>query len=116
MKFLVRVAGAALGFWIATRLVHGVRAEGWAPLLVGGLLLGLVNAVLRPVLVLLTLPLTIVSLGIFLIVLNGLMVWLVGAAVHGLHIHGLWPAILTSLIISLCSFVVGLATGAARRG
>jgi putative membrane protein len=104
MHFLIRVLAAALGFWIATRLVHGVHVHGLGALLLAGLVLGVLNALVRPVITLLTLPLTIVTLGLFLFVVNGLTVWMVAFFIREVHIAGLWPAILTSVIISLTSW------------
>ena len=107
IKFLARIVAAALGFWIASRIIPGVRVGGVPSLLVAGLLLGVINALVRPILVLLTLPLTILTLGLFLFVVNGLTVWLVTAVVHGVHIHGLWAAILTAVVISVISWLAG---------
>jgi putative membrane protein len=111
MRFVLRVLAAALGFWIASRLVHGVHVHGVTSLLLAGLLLGVFNALIRPILTLLTLPLTILTLGLFLFVVNGLTVWLVTVFIHGVRIGGLWPAILTAVIISLTSWVAGLMLG-----
>jgi putative membrane protein len=112
MRFILRALAAALGFWIASRLVHGVHVRGIAALLWAGLVLGLLNALVRPVLTILTLPLTILTLGLFLLVVNGLTVWLVTAFIRDVRIAGLWPAILTSVIISLTSWAATLALGA----
>lgn len=105
MRFVFRALAAALGFWIASRLVHGVHVRGLEDLLLAGLVLGVLNALVRPVLTILTLPLTILTLGLFLLVVNGVTVWLVTVFIHGVRIAGLWPAILTSVIISLTSWV-----------
>jgi putative membrane protein len=115
MRFILRVLAAALGFWIASRIVHGVHVHGLASLLLAGLLLGIFNALVRPILTLLTLPLTIITLGLFLFVVNGLTVWLVTVFIHGVSIGGLWPAILTSVIISLTSWVANLVLGERER-
>jgi putative membrane protein len=106
-RFLIRAVAAALGFWIASKILHGVRVDGVESLLLAGLLLGIVNALVRPVLVLLTLPLTIITLGLFLLVVNGITVWIVTLFIHGVRIHGPLHTILTALIISLTSWVVG---------
>jgi putative membrane protein len=105
MRFLLRALAAALGFWIASKVVHGVHVHGLMGLVLAGLLLGLLNGLVRPVLVILTLPFTILTLGLFLFVVNGLTVWLVTVFIHDVHIAGLWPAILTALIISLVSWL-----------
>jgi putative membrane protein len=77
----------------------------WAAL-VTALLLGIVNAIIRPVLVLLTLPLTLVTLGLFLLVINGLMLWLVSALVSGFHVSGFWGAVFGSILISIVSWLL----------
>ena len=106
-RFIIRALAAALGFWIASKVLHGVRVDGLTSLLLAGLLLGIVNALVRPVLVILTLPLTILTLGLFLLVVNGITVWIVTLFIHGVHIHGAVHTILTALIISITSGVVG---------
>ena len=107
IKFLIRALAAVLGFWIASKVLHGVRVTGIESLLFAGLLLGVVNALVRPVLVILTLPLTILTLGLFLLVINAITVWIVTRFIHGVHIHGTLNFILTALIISITSWVVG---------
>jgi len=76
------------------------------PALVGGLLLGLVNAVVRPVLIILTLPITLITLGLFLLVLNGFCFWLVASIVKGFYVSGFWSACLGALIVSIVSWVM----------
>ncbi len=119
MQFLIRALSAALGFYVATRLVHGIYVDGLGSLLLAGLLLGLLNALVRPFLVLITLPLSILTLGLFLFVLNGLIVWSVTIFLHGVHIVGLFPAILTAVTISLVSWlangILGALDGGPRR-
>ena len=114
-KFLVRGAAAAVGFWIASRIIPGVHVGGALSLLIAGLLLGVINALVRPILVLLTLPLTILTLGLFLFVVNGLTVWLVTALVHGVHIHGFWHAVLTAIVISVISWLAGGLIGDGKK-
>jgi putative membrane protein len=106
-RFIVHALAAALGFWIASKILHGVHVTGWESLLLAGLLLGVVNALVRPVLVILTLPLTILTLGLFLLVVNGVTVWIVTLFIHGVRIQGPGQAILTALIISVTSWIVG---------
>src|SRR6266508_4261462 len=87
-------------------VVPGIRLDGVLPAVAAGLLLGLVNAVVRPVLLILTLPITLVTLGLFLFVLNGLCLWLVASVVKGFHVAGFWPAVLGALCVSVVSWVV----------
>jgi putative membrane protein len=83
-----------------------IRVDGFLAALVAAFLLGVVNAVIRPVLVLLTLPLTLVTLGLFLLVINGLMLWLVSALVRGFQVSGFWGAVLGSILISIVSWIL----------
>jgi putative membrane protein len=108
MRFILRALAAALGFWIASRLIPGVHIHGLADLLLAGLLLGVLNALVRPILTILTFPLTILTLGLFLFVVNGITVWLVTVFIHGVRIPGLWTAILASIVISLTSWVANM--------
>jgi putative membrane protein len=113
MKLLLRVLLNATGLWVATVIIPGVAATGWEALLVAALLLGLVNALVRPVLVLLTLPITFVTLGLFLVVINACMLLLVAWVVPGFSIAGLlWSGLLAALWMSL----FGLCTQWAVKG
>jgi putative membrane protein len=106
MGFLLRVVVNALAIMLAASIVPGISVDGLVPALVGGLLLGLVNAVVRPVLIILTLPITLVTLGLFLLVLNGLCFWLVAAIVKGFYVAGFWSAFLGALIVSIVSWTM----------
>lgn len=98
--FVLRAVISAIGFWVATRWVHGIRIDNPGTLVLAGLLLGVVNAIVRPVLVILTLPITILSLGFFLLIVNTAMVALVAWMLPGFHIHGgFWSAFATALIV-----------------
>ena len=79
-----------------------------------GLVLGLVNAVVRPILILLTLPFTLLTLGLFLFVLNGLCLWLTSALVKGFDVHGFWSAVFGSVLVSVVSWL--LTTSVSDRG
>jgi putative membrane protein len=83
-----------------------IRVDGFWAALIAALLLGIVNALVRPILVLLTLPLTILTLGLFLLVVNGLLLGLVAALVPGFHVNGFWGAVLGSILISIVSWVL----------
>jgi len=98
--FVLRALISALGLWLATRWVSGIRIDNAGTLVLAGLLLGVVNAIVRPVLVILTLPITILSLGFFLLIVNTAMVALVAAMLPGFHIDGgFWSAFATALIV-----------------
>ena len=106
MGFLIRVLVNALAIWLATEIVPGIEARSATTVLVAGLVLGLVNAIVRPFLLLLTLPLTLVTLGLFLFVLNALCLWLTSAVVPGFDVRGFWPAFGGALLVSALSWVV----------
>lgn len=98
--FILRACITALGLWLATRVVPGIRIDDPSTIVLAGVLLGVVNAIVRPVAILLTLPLTILSLGLFLLVVNTAMVGLVAAMLPGFHIFGgFWSAFGTAVVV-----------------
>jgi putative membrane protein len=104
-RFLLRAAIAALGLWVATQVVPGITIDGAGTLAGAALLLGVVNAVVRPVLVVLTLPITILTLGLFLLVVNAATLGLVAWLLDGFHIAGFLPALLGSLLVSFTGWI-----------
>ena len=96
---------AALGLWLATEWVPGIRVESAGTLILAALLLGVVNAIVRPVVVILTLPFTLVTLGLFLLVVNAAMLGLVAAFLPGMGIEGFWPAFWAAIIVSIVSWI-----------
>jgi putative membrane protein len=106
MGFLARVLINALAIFFAAAIVPGIEIRGPLATLGAGLVLGLVNAVVRPVLLVLTLPLTLVTLGLFLFVLNALCLWLTSALVKGFEVHGFWSAFFGALIVSVVSWAL----------
>ena len=113
--FIIRVAVVALGLWLASRIAPGVHVLSTPSLIFAALLLGIVNAIVRPILFILTLPITIVTLGLFLLVINGLMIELVTVFIHGFVVQGLWAAILCSLVVWLTSCVASWFIGPSGR-
>jgi len=111
MGFLLRVVITAIGLWVASVWVPGVHIDSTSTLLLAGLLLGVVNAIVRPIAIILTLPLTIVTLGLFLLVLNAAMVWLVNKIIPGFHAPWFMPAFLTSIIVWLVGWVASSLIG-----
>jgi putative membrane protein len=105
MGFALRVVITAIGLWLATQWVQGVHVDSTGTLILAGVLLGLVNAIIRPIAFILTLPITILTLGLFLFVLNAAMVWLVAAILPGFHAPWFMPAFLTSIIVWLTGWV-----------
>jgi putative membrane protein len=105
MGFLLRAVIAACGLWLASVWVPGVRIDTPGTLLLAGLLLGIVNAIVRPIVFVLTLPITIVTLGLFLLVLNAAMVGLVAWMLPGFHIPTFAAALLTWIIVWLTGLI-----------
>ena len=101
--FLLRLAISALGLWLAAAIVPGVELAGTATLVAAALLLGFVNAVVRPLLVLLTLPITVATLGLFLLVINGIMLLGVSTLLPGFDVAGFRAAMLAALVVSITS-------------
>ena len=118
--FLLRALIAAAGLWIASRIGIGIEISTWKSLLGAAVLLGVVNAVVRPILVFITFPVTIVTLGLFLLVINGLMLELVAflfRLVHeyGFQVHGFGAAVLGAIIVGLTSWVASWFIGPSGR-
>lgn len=105
--FLLHWAITAFALWVASYVFKGVRYDSASTLLIAALLLGLANAVVRPLLVFFTLPLTLVTFGLFLLVINALMLMLVARLVSGFHVDGFWTAFWASIFMSLLSLVLG---------
>ena len=112
MGFLLRALISAVGLWIASEWVPGVHIRSATTLVLAGILLGVVNAIVRPVAFILTLPLTIVTLGLFLLVLNAAMVALVAALLPGFHIATFGAALLTWIIVWITGWIGSALIGA----
>ncbi|AMY11161.1 Membrane protein of unknown function [Luteitalea pratensis] len=107
MSFLVHWAIVAASLWVAAYLIPGVHVGSVSALLIAALMLGLVNALVRPILTILTLPITILTLGLFYLVVNGVAFALAASLVPGFEIAGFGSAILGALLVSLVSSVLG---------
>lgn len=104
-RFITRVAIGALGLWLADQVISGVRfTDGWS-LVIAALLLGVVNAIVRPVVVILTLPLTIVTLGLFLLVVNAAMIGLVAMLLSGFQVSGLAAGVSAAIVTGVVSWI-----------
>jgi putative membrane protein len=108
---LLRAAITALGLWVASELLSGMTFDAPAKLILAAVVLGVVNAVVRPLVFILTLPITVVTLGLFLLVLNAGMVALVAWLVPGFQISGFWTAVAAALIVSLVSWAASSVIG-----
>lgn len=113
MRFLIRLLVTAAALWAAIRLVSGITFTGsWGALLGVALVFGVVNAIVRPVLTFFTFPLLILSLGLFIFVVNALMLWLTSALSRslglGFHVTGFRAAFWGALVVSIVSFLLSL--------
>ena len=115
MGFVVRVIVNAIALIVVAHVIGGIHVSGVIGALVAALVLGVVNAILRPILVVLSLPLEIVTLGLFTLVINGLLFWLVGALHVGLWVDGFWSAFWGALVLSIVSWLLSLFTGGTER-
>jgi putative membrane protein len=115
-RFFIRFLFSAFGLWVASLFIHGLSFTGkpidgiplsgsMVTLIVAAALLGLANAIVRPILVILTFPITILTLGLFLIVVNAGIILLVAHFLHGFHVNGWHTAILTAIVTGLISWV-----------
>jgi putative membrane protein len=113
--FLLRAAISALGLWVASELLNGLTFDSTSKLIVAALVLGVVNAFVRPLAFILTLPITVLTLGLFLLVLNAGMVSLVAWLVPGFQVAGFWTAVGAALIVSLVSWAASSAIGSSGK-
>jgi putative membrane protein len=119
-QLFLRLIINAAALWVATRLVTGVTySDGWIPFLGVALIFGVVNTCVGFITKLLTFPLIIVTLGLFILVINGLMLWLTSAVSDalglGFHVEGFWPALWGALVVSVVSMVLSFVLGPKRK-
>lgn len=107
MRFLSHFIVTAVALAVTAYLLPGIHIDSWPALLVAALVLGFVNAIVRPVLVLVTLPITILTLGLFYLVVNGLAFGLAASVVPGFDVDSFGWAILGALVVGFASWVVG---------
>lgn len=110
-RFILRAAIAAVGLWLATEWIQGLDIDAPMTLVVAAVLLGIVNAFIRPLLILLTLPFTVVTLGLFLLVVNAAMLALVAWLLPGMHVAGFWAAFWGALVVSIVSWIGSMVFG-----
>ena len=108
MGFLVRLFLNALALLLVSTVIPGIEVRGVLPALSAAFFLGVVNAVVRPVLVILTLPLTIMTLGLFIPLLNAALLKLVSLMIQGFEVHGFWSAVFGAILLSLISGLLNL--------
>lgn len=103
MHFFMRLIITSSAFLAVSYVVPGIEVKGWVPAVVVGLFLIILNTIIRPILIILTLPITIVTLGLFLLVINASILLFVASFVEGVEIHSFWSALLGSVLISIVS-------------
>ena len=111
IAFLLAWATTALSLWAASHIFAGLKFDSTSSLFVSALLLGLANAIVKPLLIVLTLPLTLLTFGLFILVINALMLLLVSKLVKGFRLTSFWTAFFASLFISILSIAIGALAG-----
>ena len=109
--FLIRTLVTMVAVLVTAHLVPGIAVEGWPAALGAALVLGILNAAVRPVLLLLSIPLILVTLGLFVFVVNAALLGLAAWLVPGFHVSGFWSAVFGSILISLISGILNLLIG-----
>lgn len=102
--FLIRLTFNVLALILVASIVPGIEVKGFMPAIAAALLLGIFNAFLRPLLILLTLPMSLLTFGLFILVINGFLLKLVAWVISGFEVQGFWPALLGAVLISLTSW------------
>jgi putative membrane protein len=113
LKLILRALIGAFGLWLASNLVAGIHVDSVTTLIIAAVVLGIVNAIVRPIVFLLTLPLTILTLGLFLLVINAAMLGLTAYLLTGLRVDGVIAAVFGSIVISIVSWIGHLLLGQA---
>ena len=102
---LIRWVINALALLLISRLIRGIEVDSVLSAFVAAAVLGVINAILRPILLILTFPITIVTLGLFVFIINGFMLYLAGVLVKGFYVHGFWAAVFGALFLSVISWL-----------
>lgn len=104
LKWLINT----IALFVVVNVVSGISVERWQTLLVGALVLGLLNAFFRPLILLLTLPVNVLTLGLFTLIINGMIFYLAAWLVTGFHVTGFWTSFVAALVFSIVSFLLNL--------
>lgn len=115
LRFIVQAVVTAIGLWLSARIVPGVDFTSTGSLIAAAVILGLVNAFVRPILVVLTFPITILTLGLFLLVVNAAMIGLTSLFLGGFTVAGLWAGIGAAIVTGVVSWIAGAFIGDDRR-
>lgn len=103
LKLFLHWVLVAFSILLTSKVVPGVKIDGFKPALIAAIVLGALNVIVKPILVVLTFPITVLTLGLFLLVINAIIVSLAGYLVPGFWVRGFWAAVFASIVISICS-------------
>jgi len=112
---VIRWLVSAAALYLTSLIVRGIEIDGIVPLLFASVTIGILNAVVRPVVLLLTLPLNVLTLGLFTLVVNAAMLWMASKVVIGFYVHGFWSALGGWLLMSFFTFLINLLIGETGR-
>ena len=115
LRFIIQAVVTALGLWLASEVITGVEVLSSGSLIAAAVLLGIVNALVRPVLTFITFPLTVITFGLFLLVVNAAVIGLVAALLGGFTVDGLWAGIGAAIVTGVVSWIAGWFIGGERR-
>lgn len=108
---VIRWIVSALALWMTSSVVRGIEVRGLGPLLLAAAMIGVINAFIRPIVLVLTLPLSVITLGLFALVVNAAMLGLASAFVPGFEVHGFWAALWGWLLLSFFTFCINVLIG-----
>lgn len=103
MKFIIRLFLTALSLILVTYMIPGIGVDSFLVALVAALLLGVLNAIIKPILIFLTFPITVLTLGLFILIINGLLFFVVASVINGFTVDGFWYAVIGSVLVSIIS-------------
>jgi len=112
---VIRWLVSAVALYLTSLIVRGIEIHGIVPLLFAAVTIGILNAVVRPIILLLTLPLNVLTLGLFTLVVNAFMLWMASQVVKGFEVHGFWAALGGWLVMSFFTFLINLLIGESGR-
>lgn len=106
IEIIVQILITSVLLLVVAKIVSGIEIQDWGAAIFTAIVLGIINAVVKPILIVLTIPITVLTLGLFLFVINALMLWMAGSLVSGVRIKGFWYALLGSVVLSILNTLV----------
>ena len=106
VEIIVHILITSVLLLVVAKIISGIEIKDWGTAIFASIVLGIVNAIIKPILIILTIPITVLTLGLFLLVINALMLWMVGSLVGGVKIKGFWYALLGSIVLSILNTLV----------